>query len=126
MLRKAMVGSKGTRFLRDCRKANRAVFVWTVNDENWMLWSIKQGFDGVITDDPKKYLEVCKDYDEDAPLRLRPKDYVSAVWFNFVILIFDFIFRFRYGYMEGRRVEVQGNGQGNGNPKKIDSERGVV
>jgi len=38
----------------------RNLFVWTVNEEEWMEWSIRKGVDGVVTDDPKKFLDVCR------------------------------------------------------------------
>ncbi|ORY63029.1 PLC-like phosphodiesterase [Pseudomassariella vexata] len=65
MLQYSLVGPCGTRFLKDVRKAGRLVFVWTVNDEAWMEWSIRKGLDGVITDDPKLFLEVCKRRDNE-------------------------------------------------------------
>jgi phosphatidylglycerol phospholipase C len=99
MLQKVLIGPMGAKFLSDCQKTNRAVFLWTVNDEEWMRWSIKKGVDGVITDDPKKYLEVCRDYDESAPLRrLRLREYGSVVWLNVMVLFFSIIFRYRYGF----------------------------
>lgn len=47
---------------KDIKKAKRSLFLWTVNDEKTMKWSIRKEVDGVITDDPKKYLEVCESY----------------------------------------------------------------
>jgi len=35
-----------------------------------MKWSIRKQVDGVITDDPKKYLEVCKNY-RDEKVRMK-------------------------------------------------------
>ncbi|KAI1092625.1 PLC-like phosphodiesterase [Rostrohypoxylon terebratum] len=49
----------GWRFIRDMKKAGHPIYTWTVNDENWMEWSIRKELDGVITDDPKLFLEVC-------------------------------------------------------------------
>lgn len=64
-----------------------------------MKWSIKKEVDGVITDDPKKFLEVCKDYDENAPLhRLTIREYPSVVWINILVIVFSLLFRFRYGF----------------------------
>jgi phosphatidylglycerol phospholipase C len=59
MLQYSVAGPCGKRFMKDARKKGRAVFVWTVNDEEWMEWSIRKELDGVITDDPKLFLEVC-------------------------------------------------------------------
>jgi phosphatidylglycerol phospholipase C len=54
----SLVGPSGSRFIKETRKAGRNLFVWTVNQERWMHWSIRKGVDGVITDDPKKFLEI--------------------------------------------------------------------
>lgn len=62
MFQKIMIGPFGEAFLRDVRKAKRSIFLWTVNDEESMKWSIYKGVDGVISDNPKKFLEVCKNY----------------------------------------------------------------
>ncbi|KAK1569521.1 glycerophosphoryl diester phosphodiesterase [Colletotrichum navitas] len=60
MFQKALVGPVGQRFIRDVQRADRRLFAWTVNDEEWMEWSIRAGVDGVITDDPELFLEVCR------------------------------------------------------------------
>ncbi|KAE8445693.1 hypothetical protein EG329_012991 [Mollisiaceae sp. DMI_Dod_QoI] len=57
MLQPAMLGPCGSSFMRDVQKANRSLFLWTVNDERAMKWCLSKQIDGVITDDPKKYLE---------------------------------------------------------------------
>ncbi|KAK7951596.1 Glycerophosphoryl diester phosphodiesterase [Apiospora aurea] len=64
----SMVGPSGTKFMRAAREAARSVFVWTVNDDDWMRWSIRKGVDGVITDNPERFLQICKEWpdDEDA------------------------------------------------------------
>ncbi|KAL8388055.1 hypothetical protein RB595_009485 [Gaeumannomyces hyphopodioides] len=63
LLQKMLVGPAGTRFIRAAEARGRQVFVWTVNEAEWMEWSIRKGgISGVITDDPKLYLEVCQRY----------------------------------------------------------------
>ncbi|KAH9892409.1 PLC-like phosphodiesterase [Xylariomycetidae sp. FL2044] len=49
----------GRRFRRDMRRRGVPVHAWTVNDEDCMEWCVREGLAGVITDDPKKFLEVC-------------------------------------------------------------------
>ncbi|KAI0143942.1 PLC-like phosphodiesterase [Hypoxylon sp. NC0597] len=49
----------GSCFIRDMKRSGHPIHVWTVNDEDWMEWSIRKELDGVITDDPKLFLEVC-------------------------------------------------------------------
>ena len=68
MLQKVLLGPIGTTFIRDIRKAGRQLFVWTVNDENLMKWSIQRRVDGVITDDPKKFKDICDNYGDHEPL----------------------------------------------------------
>ncbi|KDN68633.1 putative glycerophosphoryl diester phosphodiesterase [Colletotrichum sublineola] len=76
MFQKALVGPVGQRFIKDVQEADRRLFAWTVNDEEWMEWSIRAGVDGVITDDPELFLEVCrrwKDDDDDDETTVVPK-----------------------------------------------------
>jgi len=99
MLQKIMMGPFGKRFLKDARKAKRPVFVWTVNEEAEMLWSIQKDLDGVLTDDPKKYLEVCDNYDETATSPKIPlSTYANLIWINILVVLFSLLFRYRYGF----------------------------
>src|SRR5438045_561173 len=58
MLQPAMLGTWGKVFMQEVKKADRSLFLWTVNDEQTMKWCIAKEVDGVITDDPKKYLDL--------------------------------------------------------------------
>jgi len=103
MYQKTMVGPFGNAFLRDIRKANRAIFFWTVNEVEWMKWSIHKEVDGIITDDPKRYLEVCKEYEGESiclPLMM----WGSVIWVNILAFIFSLFFRSRYGF----KVQMMG------------------
>ncbi|KAK0616097.1 PLC-like phosphodiesterase [Bombardia bombarda] len=62
MLQPMLVGPAGACFMRAVKKAQRNLFVWTVNDEYWMEWSIRKQVDGVITDDPQLFLDVLERY----------------------------------------------------------------
>ncbi|KAL8662744.1 MAG: hypothetical protein Q9202_004436 [Teloschistes flavicans] len=57
MLEKALFTPWSSRFVRDVKAAGRPVFHWTANEDDFMRWSIKHGADGVITDNPKRFLE---------------------------------------------------------------------
>jgi len=74
-----------------------------VNDEQWMRWSIKQEVDGVITDDPKKYLEVCKNYDRHSSIKLLWRQWASVFFYQTMAIIFSVIFGIRHGF----RVDVK-------------------
>jgi phosphatidylglycerol phospholipase C len=54
----ALVGPIGAAFRREVRKRGRKLFVWTVNEEGWMEWSVRKGVDGVITDEVGLFKEV--------------------------------------------------------------------
>ena len=47
-------------FVRRAHRANQKVFVWTVNDPAWMLASMANGVDGLITDVPDVAREVVE------------------------------------------------------------------
>jgi glycerophosphoryl diester phosphodiesterase len=84
MLQKVLFGPIGARFIRDVKKANRPLFVWTVNEANLMKWSIQKEVDGVITDDPKLFNQVCREYDDDEPLvRVGWLQWIYTFWYVF-------------------------------------------
>ncbi|KAL9946791.1 hypothetical protein ACHAQF_002311 [Verticillium nonalfalfae] len=70
MLQPTLVGPYGKRFIQRVRAApdaeERRLYVWTVNQVEWMEWSIEKGMDGVVTDDPAAYLNVLKRWEEAA------------------------------------------------------------
>ena len=65
MLYHSLMGPLGFYFRRRARRESRPVFAWTVNDEKHMLWCIRRGIDGVISDDPKRFLELCADVERE-------------------------------------------------------------
>ncbi|KAI1492509.1 PLC-like phosphodiesterase [Biscogniauxia mediterranea] len=59
MLRHALAAPvTGPRFLRDMRARGVPVHAWTVNEEDWMEWCVRNSIAGVITDDPALFREV--------------------------------------------------------------------
>jgi len=62
MLQVALLGPCGSKFIRKVRAAGRSLFVWTVNTDVMMKWCIRKEVDGVISDNPKRFLEICKSY----------------------------------------------------------------
>ncbi|KAK5628674.1 hypothetical protein RRF57_004389 [Xylaria bambusicola] len=59
MLRHTLASPCGRRFIRDMRKLDIPVYVWTVNKEIWMEWSVQRELSGVITDEVALFREVC-------------------------------------------------------------------
>lgn len=62
---KVLMGPGGKKLLRDAQSAGRDVFVWTVNDEDLMRWSIEKKVSGVLTDDPELFRRVCDEWEEE-------------------------------------------------------------
>ncbi len=96
------MGPFGNKFFDDIRAAGRSIFLWTVNDEESMKWSIRKDVDGVITDDPEKFLEVSKNYGGEK-FRLSVKQLGTVIWINILATFFGFVFRFRYLSKDSRQ-----------------------
>lgn len=62
-----------------------------------MKWSIRKGVDGVVTDDPKKYLEVCERYAGEK-VRVTWREWRTWAWWNWMVLWFGLAFRVRHGW----------------------------
>lgn len=58
-----LAGPVGAAFRRKARRLRRPVFAWTVNKERAMRWCVEKGVDGCVTDDPVRFLEVCRRWD---------------------------------------------------------------
>jgi phosphatidylglycerol phospholipase C len=97
MLQKIMVGPFGNAFLQDVKRSKRAIFLWTVNEEEWMKWSIGKEVDAVITDEPKRYLEICETY-QGEKIHYRWKLWGSVLWTNLLVVVFSLLFRYKYGF----------------------------
>ncbi|KAL8730927.1 MAG: hypothetical protein Q9166_003717 [cf. Caloplaca sp. 2 TL-2023] len=122
ILQLSLLGPGGSRFVRDAKAAGRPLFHWTVNQDDHMRWSIKHGADGVITDDPKRFLEVCDEWEHGKrAIHYTRKQWFQIIWFNFMIILFGCIFWWKFGSlpggkpkrrpMHGKRSEV-GSGPG--------------
>ncbi|KAI0858079.1 PLC-like phosphodiesterase [Xylaria cubensis] len=59
MLRHSIAFPFGGRFLKDMKDLGIPVYVWTVNEENGMEWSVRKELTGVITDEVALFHEVC-------------------------------------------------------------------
>jgi hypothetical protein len=59
-----------------------------------MKWSIYKGADGVITDDSKKYLEVCEKYQGER-VHQTVSSLMMVVLLNVLVAVFSVVFRAR-------------------------------
>lgn len=114
MLQKVLMGPVGNKFLRDAKAAHRSVLAWTVNDDNMMRWCIKHDLDGVITDDPKRFLEVCDEWEQGKrEIKIGRKEIFLTLWLHMMVMIFGVIFRWKYpfrkslSYKEGKAETIR-------------------
>ncbi|KAK5124753.1 hypothetical protein LTR85_001466 [Meristemomyces frigidus] len=100
MLIPTLIAPGGRRFLRDAREHHRQVLAWTVNSDDRMEWCIRRELDGVLTDDPKHFLEVCEKFDEEKaepmmPISLRGYFEIFRIWVWIMIAMLFFGKRFQ-------------------------------
>ncbi|KAF2994114.1 hypothetical protein E8E14_000665 [Neopestalotiopsis sp. 37M] len=90
--------ARGSRLRREARKRGQLVFSWTDNADEWMALSIRNEVDGVVTDDPKRFLELC-----DQKARQKVQGTVTAketmLWVigNFLVLATEVVSWFMKG-----------------------------
>lgn len=90
--------------MRDLAGMDRPLYAWTVNHPRWMTWCIRQNvvlrgegspgsakaiIDGVVTDDPSLYLDVCRRYEDELHGEARRR----ASWGEAVGLLVDLVKR---------------------------------
>ncbi|ORY13129.1 PLC-like phosphodiesterase [Clohesyomyces aquaticus] len=88
----------GKAFIRKAHCDNRPVFAWTVNEEKRMRWDIRHNIDGVITDDPKKFLQVRRGYHDGMREGFSIMLFLDILRINFFALIFGILLRRRFGF----------------------------
>lgn len=62
---KILMGPLGRGFLDEARLARRQVYCWTVNSPNLMRWCIRHDIDGVISDEPGRFRQVCEGWEKE-------------------------------------------------------------
>lgn len=116
MLLPILIAPGGKKFLRQAREHKRQVLAWTVNDEDKMKWCIRRKLDGVLTDDPQKYLEVVKKFDPDTEKEPMVPIGWTGVWDVFRIWawisIMLFFFKKRFAPVASRElIRAKAHGQ---------------
>lgn len=97
MFQKILLGPIGARFMRDVKEARRQLLVWTVDETSLMKWSIQKEVDGVITDDVKRFREVCDNWaDDEETIQVSIAQWLYTFWLYLVALFFTWKFRSRF------------------------------
>ncbi|KAK5086561.1 hypothetical protein LTR05_003729 [Lithohypha guttulata] len=96
MFAKALYGPIGTRFIKDVQAAGRPLYIWTVNEPNIMRWGIAKGVDGVITDNPELFNQICDDFDPDRDsAHITLSQWLSTFWLYIMLALFSIPLRHR-------------------------------
>ncbi|KAI4749115.1 PLC-like phosphodiesterase [Aureobasidium sp. EXF-12298] len=107
MLLPMLMAPGGKKFLASARKAQKPVLAWTVNETRKMKWCIRRQLDGVITDDPKHFLDVCRNYDaREKEQGLSFKTWVDVIRIWVLATIFGFLYRNRFAGRTKSQVQV--------------------
>lgn len=103
----------GRMFIRKAQCDGRPVYAWTVNDVSRMRWDIRQGLDGVITDDPKTFVEVRDSWHEGVPDGTGFKVWFDVARINLFAFIHAIMFCFVFGLQSGGKplVRTKDNGR---------------
>ncbi|KAI9813452.1 MAG: hypothetical protein M1827_004127 [Pycnora praestabilis] len=104
MLQITLMGPLGQRFLKKTKELKRPMLVWTVNKDDMMKWSIRKEVDGVITDDPKRFLQVCRNWEAgERDTRISWRTVFDIIRINIVVIFFTFLFVRRYRFKLDQR-----------------------
>lgn len=97
MLQPILLSPSGARFRREVQAAGRPLFAWTVNAPNVMRWCIRKRIDGVLTDDPKQFREVCEAWDEESDKgdRFTWRQWVAFALLNLVSFLVGIVLRWK-------------------------------
>jgi phosphatidylglycerol phospholipase C len=98
-----LMGPLGRGFLEEARAANRRVYLWTVNSPSMMRWAIRHEVDGVITDEPAQFKQLCEGWgkeqrDETAPDldQLTVGERLRILLVVVYLLLFGWFLKFKY------------------------------
>ncbi|KAK8017684.1 Phosphatidylglycerol phospholipase C [Apiospora rasikravindrae] len=91
---------RGSKFIKRAKAEDRLIFSWTDNTDDWMVKSLENEADGVITDDPKRFREVCEQWSssDDSKMqdgaggrRLSVKQTILWLIINFLVILGEVI-----------------------------------
>ncbi|KAK7910920.1 Phosphatidylglycerol phospholipase C [Apiospora marii] len=88
----------GSAFLKCAKGHDRLVISWSDNTDEWMMNSLANEVDGVITDDPKLFLEVCEQWSKSngkvqdgVGQRLSAKQIVLWLIINLMVIVGELV-----------------------------------
>jgi hypothetical protein len=69
-----------------------------------MRWDIRHGLDGVITDDPKKFLDVRRGWHDGMHEGFSLVMWLDVLRINFFALLFGWLFQMKFGFDDRKRL----------------------
>ena len=86
------------------------MYLWTVNEESMMRWSISKAVDGVITDDPEGFKRVVKEWEDGrrGDMKLTWGQLAMTLWIGFMVLCFGWMFKWKFPRWQGVRGKSVG------------------
>ncbi|EUC27639.1 hypothetical protein COCCADRAFT_111179 [Bipolaris zeicola 26-R-13] len=100
-------------FIRKAQSDGRPVYAWTVNKECHMRWDIRHGLDGVVTDDPKLFVQVRDSWHEGVKDGVSVTAWLDVLRVNFFCLIYTFLFQLKFGFQDKEIITLQAGQCGN-------------
>ncbi|KAL1592851.1 gamma-tubulin [Paraconiothyrium brasiliense] len=97
MYQAALMLPWGRAFIRKAQRDRRPVYAWTVNEERRMRWDIRHGIDGVVTDDPKLFLDVRNTWHEGMKENFGLLMWLDVLRANLFVMIFAVFLRLKHG-----------------------------
>ncbi|GAA6039630.1 hypothetical protein JCM8097_002226 [Rhodosporidiobolus ruineniae] len=82
-----LVGADGEKFRDECKKANKDLYVWTVNERREMIEATKWGAKAILTDRTKALLDLRAEMETDADKVFRETTRLfawSSIWYSSV------------------------------------------
>jgi len=74
------------------------MYAWTVNDEKAMDWCIRRRVDGVITDDPAKFIKFRDGWSREREVKWSVRLVLGYVKMNAFMVLFAWLFWLRHGW----------------------------
>lgn len=104
--------ARGSRIRLQAKQQSRLVFSWTDNADEWMALSIRNEIDGVITDDPKRFLELCDQRSlkaaQSAKGAVTAKEAMLWIVGNFLVLATEIVLWFMKGSSRSEVKKILG------------------
>lgn len=92
------MGPLGTDFLEDVKAIHKPIFAWTVNKPILMRWCVRNDLDGVITDDPAKFKQICDRWEDNDEIHesVGVLQLLQLYWLALVVMMVGPLFRRRF------------------------------